>query len=147
MSWEWLCGDWLCSHSDMLQKVWRKKGKGTNMRKRNWWKSKKSNEEVEKGQDERDKSQTGQGEKERERDRDRLADRWNKEGRGGRMSHRGRELYCLCACWKPSLSSCCCFWTWVSTVTEWRPLCVSVPLLACNIHQMKQDKIHAVMTK
>lgn len=72
----------------------------------------------------------------RERQTDRWTDGWNRErtGRGGGgVSHRGRELYCLCACWKLwSLSSCCCFWTWLSTVTEWRPLGASVPLLTCN---------------
>ena len=126
----------LCfSQRDKQKKVVRKRGKGTNMRKANWRKY-KIKEEVDKGQEECHKSQTGQ----EERDRDRQADRWNKEGRGGRRSHRGRELYFLWACWKPSLSSCCCFLAWVSTVTEWRPLCASVPLLTCNIHQIKRDE-------
>lgn len=41
--------------------MWRQSGKGTNRRKRNGWKSEKSNEEVKKGQGERDKSQRGEG--------------------------------------------------------------------------------------
>lgn len=49
--------------------MWRKKVKDTNTRTRNGCKSKKPNEEVQKGQEGRDKSRRGEGEREAETDR------------------------------------------------------------------------------
>lgn len=119
---------WLCSHR-------RKDGKkGPSIKDRRGRRSTKSNEENEKGQDGHDKSEVGEAEATQWRKMDFKTASWT-------ASHRGRELNCLCACWRPSWSSCSSFWTCVSTVTERRPLGISVPLLTCWSHSHRHSMV------
>lgn len=58
------------------------------MKDRRGWRSTNSNEDIEKGQDGRDKSEMG-------RQRGTSGGKWILNPRAWAASHRGRELYCL----------------------------------------------------